>query len=196
MRAIRPKVPESVARRKLRGWFDLIRRHAGFAPRLKGRTIPRIELVWLPHYLIGFHAELHGKPSRINVGVNAYSGAFTVYHGDGDTTTLPAEAEQFTPKLSPDEAAVLARKGMQKYVILARGQRNKPTMGDMLDTELFYYPYWVYYYERRPGRIDVRVLDASTGEKPGHKAKLAIIDAFTHAARVTPRPDPSALPGG
>jgi hypothetical protein len=41
----------------------------------------------------------------------------------------------------------------------------------------------VYYYRRRGNRIDIRLVDAATGERPGSKTKAGVLTAFVRASR-------------
>ena len=51
-------------------------------------------------------------------------------------------------------------------------------MGDLVSSDLLLYPFWVYYYERKPGALDILIEDAVTGAKGGAKTKAAILNAF------------------
>ena len=46
-------------------------------------------------------------------------------------------------------------------------------------------PFRVYYYERRRGVIDIKTLNAATGEKGGVRTKRAVLDALLEQARRT-----------
>jgi hypothetical protein len=83
--------------------------------------------------------------------------------------------------LDENEAARIARKELLAVIMRQRSGRKKPLPGNVVNVELLQYPFWIYYYERRRERLDIRVLDAVTGSKPGPSIRASFLNAFASA---------------
>ena len=94
-----------------------------------------------------------------------------------------AEGDTFPGGLAGAEAEKVDGEGLVKVILRRRSRAGKPLPPKTLRAELLSYPYWVYYYQRRPGLIDIKVLDAATGRPVGNKIKLGVLDAFKAAAK-------------
>ena len=66
------------------------------------------------------------------------------------------------------------------------GLASEERLREVLGVDLLHWPIWVYYYERQPGRLDIRVLDAVTGSKPGPRVRVSLLDAFAAAKKKAP----------
>ena len=114
------------------------------------------------------------------------SGSFAIFEMHADIVEGGIEGETFPPKLDEQDAARIARKQLLATIMRQRSNREKPAPEQVLGVDLIHWPIWVYYYERRPGRLDIRVLDAVTGSKPGPRLKTAVLAAFTSAKENAP----------
>lgn len=146
----------------------------------KTRTNPRehIERVWLPLYLVTFHVSSPKGPGFIRVFVEAYSGAFAIFQMNDAIVEGALAEEWFPPKMSEQEAVERGRAELLHTILRQRGAGGKPLIETCEAVEVLHYPFWVFYYERRPGLLDIKVLDAATGDKAGAKTKAAILEAF------------------
>ncbi len=147
----------------------------------------RVELIYLPHYAITIPVHQGDAKSAVYAAIEAYSGAFGLqqYKDEllADASTQPGDS--FAPRITEHDAIALAREGIIRNALRARGGRRKFRWNDPESVELLQHPFWVYYYARRRGLIDIRLLDAVTGDKPGTKTKAAVLDAFIDAGRKT-----------
>ena len=181
MRFIESRVSQAEAirffqRRRLGNLWGLFMRPDPNVGTLK--RMPYLERIWLSYYQIPIDVtSVHG-PGVITVSVEAHSGAFAIFEMHKDIVEGELEGQAFPPKLTEEEAAVIGRKGLLKSIMRRRGQRGKPVVHSPGAAEVFYYPYWVYYYERRRGFIDIKALDALTREKAGARTKVGILGAF------------------
>jgi hypothetical protein len=139
----------------------------------------------MPYYVIRFEVGGPHGTGVMTVSVDAHAGTFAVFLAQADVVEGPVRGEAFGPALSEEEAIDAARKGLLRALLSQRskGRRMKP--GDVKHVDLLRYPYWVYYYERRRGLLDIRVVDARSGERPGTKTKYAILSAFERASSST-----------
>ena len=135
----------------------------------------------MPHYLIEFAVTSRRGPGTITVSVEAHSGAFAVIESARGVVERPDEKNTFPPKLGQEEAVVMGRKDLLQSIMRRRGQRHRPLIEKAVGVDLFHYPYWVYYYERRRGRLDVKVLDALTREPGRPRTRAGVLSALVQA---------------
>lgn len=147
----------------------------------------RIELIYLPHYSITVPVYQGESRSTAGAAIEALSGAFSLrrYKDELLSDTPPEPGEVFTPKIQEDEALDIARDGILRNALRERGGRRTFQWADAEAVELLQHPFWVYYYARRRGLLDIRLLDAVTGDRPGSKTKGSVLDAFIDAGRKT-----------
>lgn len=112
--------------------------------------------------------------------VGGLSGVATLHEPGSLAFEDAVPRERFEPAISEAEARAIARETLFRAVLYGRKRSGIP-FDEPVDTALVHYPYWVYYYRRR-NRIDIRLLDAVTGQRPGHKIKLGIVEAFQHSS--------------
>ncbi len=190
-------VPRRVSEAQAAGWFR--KRGYGLAgrvlrpffpgSRLPGSTLPRLELIWMPHYLYTIHAKARdGSEGRLEMTVDAYAGVFMLVELAGALDEVESLETAFPPCLSMEESEAQGREQLTWALMRRRGRRDKPMPLETLACQPFYYPFWTYYYERLPGAIDIAVLDAAAGEKAGPKMKAAVLEAFA-AASARKRPE-------
>ena len=165
------------ARMNRPGWFSFRPAKAEL-----GAALPRIELVWMPYYRVPVRYLSKRGPGRADIAVEAYGGEARLI-ADVELSPVPAEEGTiFPPKLSGDEAEIIARREAIRIVMIQRG-RAKPTIEGADSPTLLRCPFWVYYFERRRGVIDIKTLNAATGEKGGVRTKRAVLDALLEQAR-------------
>ncbi len=142
-----------------------------------------MEVVWLPCYWMKIEATRKGTSRPVDVLVGGCDGQFTLADLSGVTYESHPDVQPFVPVIDDAEADRIARSGLVSAVLRSPGWRAKPTIGQTLQAELLQYPFWVYTFERRRGRLDIKVLDALTGALPGPKTKASILRAFVDARR-------------
>jgi hypothetical protein len=188
MKYLEPRVAEAAAlrffeRRRLGNLWGLLRqpRAAKKNPTCSERRIPYAELVWLPYYIIRIRLRSARSESETTVSVEGYSGSFAMFQRKADIVDGEPKGETFHPRLDENEAARIARKELLAVIMRQRSGRKKPVPGEVVSVELLQYPFWVYYYERRRERLDIRVLDAVTRSKPGPSIRASLLNAFAAA---------------
>lgn len=147
------------------------------------RPLPYMEVVWLPCYHVRIETVFKGTPRPVDALVGGYDGQCAMMDLSELTFASRDDVEHFPPAISQADAVEIARASLVAAILRSPGWGTKPKIGQTLHVELVQYPFWAYYFERRAGRLDVRVLDAITGKLPGPKTKLAMIQAFIDAGR-------------
>lgn len=142
------------------------------------RTLPRLECLWMPCYLVEFATEMMGQTGMVGVAVDGWSGFLVL--SDRKQALLEGDPpdEAFPPFLSPDEAVEAARKGLFQIIMRRRGQLAKPEIRDVTAVLLFHTPYWVYYHGALRGGIGIRIMDGYTGNPCGGQIRQAILNAM------------------
>jgi hypothetical protein len=168
-----------------RRWLRRVLRLGLPYPHTLSNRLPYAELVWMPFYLITYRVTSRRGTGTTDVSVDAYLGAFGVFQMHANLLDEPVEGEIFPPHMAEDEAITFGRKRLLETIMFRRGHRNKPVPGEAENITVFYYPFYVYYYERRRGKLDIRVFDAVRGENPGSKTKGSILRAMVHSRTAT-----------
>jgi len=190
MKYLQPRVTEAAAirffqRRRLGNLWGLLRqpKAATSDSTSSDRRIPYAELVWLPYYIVRIALRSALGESETTVSVESYSGSFALFETQAEIVDGMPDGEIFRPRLDENEAARIARKGLLAVIMRQRSGRKRPVPGEVVNVELLQYPFWVYYYERRRERLDIRVLDAVTGSKPGPSIRASLLNSFAAAQR-------------
>ncbi len=183
MRLVEPTIALDDARHTLeRRWWHRFRRRAPATSQPVDRngapTLPRIELIYLPYYLVIIETTFRAVARDVNTLVEAYSGSFAILGEQDVTRESGSEHPCFPPAIELEDATEIARNGLALALLRSRGGQRKPQVGEVRKTDLLGYPFWVYYYERRRKRLDIKVLDAVTGRLPGPKVKSSLLAAF------------------
>jgi len=177
VRSLRPRIAREEAQRLLKLPGPRPGSHRG------GWRLPHLELVGLPCYRVDLEAGGWGGTRRATYLVDAVSGGAAQLTGEHEWGEGPVGA-LLEPRLTSSEADAETRALFERGALLAKWAR--PRLLAVGAPELVAYPYWVGYYERRPGRLDLRVLDALSGRPGGAAPRRSLIEAFVAAAGARP----------
>lgn len=189
MKIIEPRVSEQEARRfferpRLGNLWGLLKLFRSSRPiEISGsreRRLPYLELLYLPHYLIGFRVGSLNTEGEIDVSVEAHSGSFAIFQMNEDLAESAKLKEWFRPKLTQEEALEIGRRELVASILRRRGNREKPPVGEPLSIDLFYYPYWVWYFERKKETIDIALMDAARGVKGGDRTRVGVLSCLSN----------------
>ncbi len=145
----------------------------------------RVELVWLPAYLVTIPLDLNGRLNDAVCSIDGLSGSFAIFQAGSALDDGAVPGESFPPAIGAADAERIARELLITTILRRRGRFGKPTPGPTRSIQPLLWPYWVFYHSRRGGRIDIQLLDAVTGVRPGRKIKLGLLEAFRAAARAS-----------
>jgi len=138
----------------------------------------RAELVWFPHYLVTFAMVAKEPCGEMTVIVEAWSGAFNVVDLKSGVQPIQPREPLFPPKLEPEAAVRLAKRNLTQVLLRQRSRGSKPLPHTVVENREVYLPFWIGYYEKKPGNIDFRVLDGTSGEKLGHRTRAGVLEAL------------------
>ncbi len=182
------RVPEtSVAPICEKGWRMAFRKLRGkfYDQRVSpdkpgGRVFPYVERIWFPYYLYTIGVNSRKGPGTIVVTVEAWSGAFAIFQLDEFLTTgAPPSGEEFSPKLTIDACEVTARENLLHTIMRQRSRSGgKPIPDQIVAREAILYPLWIYYYRRKKGVIDIKIVDGVSGQLVGHRTRSGVLEAF------------------
>ena len=145
-----------------------------------GKPLPYTEKIWFPYHIYTFEMNSRKGPGQLEASVESWSGAFAIfqlseYLIDGE----PEEGESFAPRLSLEECEPLARDNLIHTIMRQRSRLGgKPVPGDIVARETILYPLWIYYFARKRGILDLKIVDGLTGRPNGHRTRTGVLDAF------------------
>ena len=151
------------------------------APLALARPLPFLEIAWMPQYMMTFALQGPRAPESVCATVDGYSAQFALFLAGNQVIDESLEGDLPEPEVTLDRAKYVAGEGLLKWV-MRHHRTGKVKVGASLAVDILRYPFWVYYYQRRRGLLDVRILDAVTGDSPGSKTKYAIVRAFERTA--------------
>ncbi len=148
---------------------------------LAGERGAKLEKVWLPCHRVRFPLTKEGREGAFELLVGGHDAAVVRVKGGGLEIETVADREQFAPVVGIEEAVEIARQQLTIARVREPGWSNQVLNVGQPEVELWQYPYWAYYYERRKGMLDVLLLDAVTGTLVGSRTKAAFLTAITAA---------------
>lgn len=144
-----------------------------------------LERIWLPVYLVRIALAQKGGGQSVTCSVEGLRGSFALFDMHETIADGVADGETFPPVIGPDRAERIARESLVTAILRRRSRHGKPVPGETQSVELVQWPFWVYYHARLFGSLDIKLLDACTGQPVGQKIKLGVLEAFRERARGT-----------
>ncbi len=168
--------------------------------RLRGRRLGRsaaeprsLELIWTPYRLItapvtrasspaasqSARADHPGTP-RVACLVCCLSGAAARVRLEDQRflDSKPDRATVFAERLSAEVALAAGRRFLGRLSLLGRGFGPAPLPEAARCEGVWWYPYWTATIERRRQRLDLRALDAASGQRTGAATRRSILQAL------------------
>jgi hypothetical protein len=150
------------------------------------RRLVRLVKVYIPHYLFTFHQSTRSGTEVHYILIDAVCG-FGAYTNVEPELCKETPEDRILPTLIPQGKAQekakewLTRWNTRKHVFHL-------TSPELLSSRaaMFYLPFWVAYYQRPSGRVDVEVVDGIQGYLEGGRTKYLIkagMDALEISAR-------------
>ena len=171
--AFSPAVDETAA---LRAFAKTLRRRpSGW---LTSWRLLRRERVWLPFALVSAECGSSTAAKRLCCLVDRIEGSVFGLRDDLDEPVLIEVESPLPPQLDLDECRPLAERFLRRRMLIARTECEL-AIGT---SEKCLYPFWAAYFERRRRRIEVRLLDAVTGDPSGAGLRTAFLSGLRAAA--------------
>ena len=181
MKALRYQVDETTACQKFTTpRWPRLQRLLGIPSR---STAAHLELVHLPHYLVKLSFQQGSAQHSATLLVGGLEPTVALIDPVSLTWSEQLPAETFPPRLDAAQATELAHRETLRLLLTKPALRSAPISHAAPTAELVQYPFWAYYFRRRGGMLDVRLLDAVTGSTAGPKAKIALLAALAAARR-------------
>jgi len=145
-----------------------------------------LRLVYLPHHLVSF-ARPDSAPVDVQALVDALEGNVSLgQFGEREIHVSPT-TRLHAAKLDIEDARRLAEEAMIPAQTSAAQKSGRGVVDvEVADVRLVHYPFWVYYFARGRGKLDVRLLDAISGKPVGPRVKSAFLAAITERQGDTP----------
>ena len=86
---------------------------------------------------------------EVSVSLEACSGCFAIFQMHDALVDGDLNEECLPPLIGEQDAAVQGRRQLLQVIMRRRGQYGKPVIEELLASDVFYYPFWVYYFQRR-----------------------------------------------
>ena len=147
------------------------------------RTLPRLECLWMPCWLVEFVTELRGEVGVVGVCVDAWTGFIVLSERREALRAEAPPGDSFPPLIPAEQAEEIARKGLFQMIMRRRGQLAKPHIREISQVLLFHAPYWVYYHRASGGRVGVTLMDAYTGNPCGGQVRQSVLNALVDRRR-------------
>tara|TARA_R110001592_G_scaffold133907_2_gene349376 strand:+ start:41 stop:631 length:591 start_codon:yes stop_codon:yes gene_type:complete len=144
------------------------------------RELPYTEQIWFPYHIYTLEMTSRRNPGLMQVSVEAWSGAFAIFQLGGELIDSPPEkGEVFAPRLHLEDCESHARDNLLHTIMRQRSRLGgKPVAGAVVERETILYPLWVYYFARKKGVIDIKIVDGISGRPSGHRTRTGVLDAF------------------
>ena len=171
------------------------KRRRTFSTRFPDRELPFTERVWLPYWFVAWQLE-QGAPYREGESERALPSYFEtmVCAINGTAYAVQAEQQRFdhppsggqfegesTPPFRLESAHALDHsRSLARRFLGGGGRRIRASHLSQIPTTVarWRYPVWVQTWERKPGRLDLRVLDGVTGEACESAVRRAVLDGI------------------
>ncbi len=150
------------------------------------RRLVRLEKVYVPHYLFTFHQSTKSGTEVHYILIDAVCG-FGAYTNVEPELRKETAEDRILPTVIPQgKAQERAREWLTRWN--TRKHIFHLTPPELLSSRvaIFYLPFWVAYYQRPSGRVDVEVVDGVQGFLEGGRTKYLIkegMDALENSAR-------------
>ncbi len=181
-------------------WNRRLRSLTGRGTAFPDRTLPYLEALWLPGYLVSAPLAPRAKPSgegadertmpTLHCRVCALSGdairldesalCFSEPAPEGDSES---KRQGWRPDfvLTAEQARRSGRALLGSLLLLSR-EAGRHAIGEPVQVSSLRHPYWLFVWERRYGRLDLRLLDGLDGSKAGSGVRAAILKALLASA--------------
>jgi len=171
---VRPEISKDKA------WDILSRRKSFFPIGIRKRATPpkRIELIYLPYYLIEILLTGKAGEQKVTISVDGLLGNTMFFAGDRLVYQHEADGLVCDFVISAAEACKIATEEY-KWLLLEHElrSRSKLTMKEITSVKRIFYPFWVGYFQKGKS-YDFKALDGVSGEIQGVKMRRVFLKAF------------------
>lgn len=147
------------------------------------KDLPKYELIAWPLYIVRFLLQSGTeKTQEIFIAVDAWAKTIARFERMREVSEKPSADFQLIirPSISLDEVKSIAQYGLMQQLL--RQRRLQPAPETVLPEVVLmvYTPVWACYFARTLYSLDVRLLDAYSGEKIGAQTRSAFLNALIY----------------
>jgi hypothetical protein len=147
------------------------------------RVPPFVERLWLPAYAVCLRTVSSKGERRMWTSVEAITGEFTLMECQDLLEQREVKEDIFPAVIDETQTVDIARKGLLRFIMLQRGQFDKPIVEGVEEIRPYHFAVWVFFYRRRKRFMDIKVFDAYSGKSAGAKMRVAVLSALVAARK-------------
>ena len=142
------------------------------------KPILRVELFYLPSYLIKLQVSANNEEKQQHICVDALDGVLAFIDPINLTFSRTENIKTCPYFLPQEKAESLAVEQYRRHLLQSSLQtRVRMEVKRFLSTSSIYYPFWIGFFKRK-GKLDFRVIDAVSGQMQGAAVKPVFIKAL------------------
>jgi hypothetical protein len=138
------------------------------------RRLASIEKVYVPHHLFILHQSTRSGTEVHYVLVDAVCGFGAYTNVDPELQKKEPEEPVLPTLFSEEKAREKAKEWLTRWNLRRHTFHVNPPELLGLKVRFFHLPFWVAYYQRPKGRVDVEVVDGTLGYLEGARTKYMI----------------------
>lgn len=138
------------------------------------RRLTRLEKFLIPHYLFTFHQSTRSGVEIHYLLIDAVCGFGAFTNGEPELCTRETREPAFRVLIPEKKAGTKARDWLARWNLRKHAFHLKPP--EILSTQVrfFHFPFWVAFYVRPSGKVDLEVVDGVRGYIEGGRTKHLI----------------------
>lgn len=142
------------------------------------RQLLRIEKVYIPHYLFIFHQSARAGVEVHYVLIDAVCGFGAFTNAEPELRSEGANEPVFPALVSQEKALAKAKDWLSKWNIRKHAFRLKLPEPLSSRVRFLHLPFWVGYYQRPKGRVDIEVVDGVQGFLEGGRTQYLVKQGY------------------
>lgn len=144
----------------------------------------RIDRFFIPHYLFTFHQSTRSGTEVHFLLIDAVCGFGAFTNTEPELRREQPSDVVFSILISEEKAQEKAKDWLTRWNLRKHALQFKPPEVLSSKVRLFYFPFWVAYYQRPSGRVDVEVVDGVQGYMEGSRTKYLVQQGLAARERV------------
>ncbi|MDH7500923.1 MAG: hypothetical protein QHH30_11145 [candidate division NC10 bacterium] len=149
------------------------------------RRLLSVEKVYVPHYLFTFRQSTRSGVEVHYVLIDAVCGFGAFTNTEPEVLREEVEEPVFAPVVLQQKAQERAKDWVTRWNLRKHAFHLKPPELLSCRCMSFHFPFWVAYYQRPSGRVDMEVVDGVRGYLEGGRTKHLIQQGLGALGRTT-----------
>jgi hypothetical protein len=148
------------------------------------RRLIRFEKLYVPHYLFTFHQSARSGVEVHYVLIDAVCGFGAFTNAEPELRKEGPKEPVFASSVSEQKAQEKAKDWLAKWNIRRHAFHLTPPELLSCRSIFFHFPFWVAYYQRPSGKVDMEVVDGVQGFLEGGRTRYLIQQGLAALERV------------